>query len=77
MDDLKQRFKILNIIKCEIKEKFQVNTFIHKTMFTNKWVLATKDSKSYHNDELINYVESRSKELAKTIIIPIIWIKNN
>jgi hypothetical protein len=76
MNDLKQRFNVLNIIKCELLEIYKVETFIYKTMFTNKWVLATKDSKSYGNDELINYVENRSIELTKTII-PIIWIKNN
>ena len=77
MNDLKQRFNALNIIKCELLEIYKVETFIYKTIFNNEWVLATKDSKSYDNDELINYVESRSKELTKTIIIPIIWIKNN
>lgn len=76
MNRLEQRFEIINTIKTEILEIYKVETFIYKTMFTNKWVLATKDSKSYGNDELINYVENRSIELTKTII-PIIWIKNN
>ncbi len=77
MNSLDQRFKIINTIKNELLEIYKVETFIYKTIFNNEYVLATKDSKSYDNDELINYVENRSIELTKTIIIPIIWIKNN
>ena len=77
MNSLDQRFEIINTIKNELLEIYKVETFIYKTIFNNEYVLSTKDSKSYNNDELINYVESRSKELTKTIIIPIIWIKNN
>lgn len=76
MNSLEQRIEIINKIKNELLEIYKVETFIYKTIYNNEYVLATKDSRSYNNDELINYVENRSIELTKIIIIPIIWIKN-
>jgi len=76
MSDLKQYFIKLNILKCELKEKYQINSFPYKTKTKGEWILATTDSLAFENDEMISYSESRGQELLNKEF-GILWISES